>query len=72
MNIFLIHNTEIKNNILKKETILHLDPIVVTTENIDLLDEKCDKLHKILISYKDNKNIYKKINNIYNSKCLKK
>lgn len=70
MDIFL-QNTKIENNILKKETILHLDPIVVTTENTDLFDKDCETIHQILISYKNNKNIYKKINDIYNNKCLK-
>ena len=70
MDIFL-KNTKIEKHIIKKDVVLHLDPIVVITEDINLLEKDCETLHKLLISYKNNRNIYKKINDIYNNKCLK-
>jgi len=70
MDIFF-KNTKIEKHIIKEETILHLDPIVVTTEDINLLEKDCETIHKLLISYKNNRDIYKKINEIYNNKCLK-
>ena len=70
MDIFL-KNTKIEKHIIKKDIVLHLDPIVVITEDINLLEKDCETLHKLLISYKNNRNIYKKINDIYNNKCLK-
>ena len=70
MDIFL-KNTKIEKHIIKKDVVLHLDPIVVITEDINLLEKDCETIHKLLISYKNNRNIYKKINDIYNNKCLK-
>ena len=60
-------------SIIKKDIIIHLDPIVVITEDINLLEKDCRTLHKLLISYKNhyNKDVYEKINEVYNNKCLK-
>ena len=72
MDIFF-NNTKIKNSIIKKDTVIHLDPIIVITEDINLVEENCETLHKLLISYKNNynKDIYNKIIEVYNNKCSK-
>ena len=70
MDIFF-KNTKIEKHIIKKDVVVHLDPIVVITEDINLLDKDCETIYKLLISYKNNRNIYKKINDIYSNKCLK-
>ena len=72
MDIFF-YNTKIKNSIIKKDTVIHLDPIIVITEDINLVEENCETLHKLLISYKNsyNKDIYNKIIEVYNNKCSK-
>jgi hypothetical protein len=71
MDIFL-KNTKIDNYTIKKEIVMHLDPIIVITEDINLLDKNCETLHKLLISYKNNYDIYEKINEVYNNKCSKR
>ena len=72
MDIFF-NNIKIKNSIIKKDTVIHLDPIIVITEDINLVEENCETLHKLLISYKNNynKDIYNKIIEVYNNKCSK-
>ena len=72
MDIFF-NNIKIKNSIIKKDTVIHLDPIIVITEDINLVEENCETLHNLLISYKNNynKDIYNKIIEVYNNKCSK-
>ena len=54
---------------MKKDRIVYLDPIVVVTEDINLLEQPCKKLLDLLSCCKSDYN-WEKISKVYYKKCL--